>query len=201
MSKIKLAICMKDLEYQSRFVGCFMNHYNHLYELHVFTSASQMESSNEREYAVIITGEYNTDELAIFVERGAIILNLEEDFAGEKETEEIVTGIEKYQEVYKIVEQIERLIAERVPGKGNRWQSLKCEMIGVPNLQILPEHIQLGYFARNLAMCLAVGAVINNRHHSAWFEVTKRAIQLFHRILRKLFTWLWLPFFGGQSLF
>ena len=125
---------MKDLEYQNRFVGCFMNHYNHLYELHVFTSASQMESSNEREYAVIITGEYNTDELAIFVERGAIILNLEEDFAGEKETEEIVTGIEKYQEVYKIVEQIERLIAERVPGKGNRWQNLKCEMIGVYSL-------------------------------------------------------------------
>ena len=90
---------MGDLEYQTRFVGCFMNHYNHLYELHVFTSASQMESSNQMEYEIIITGEYTTDDMAIFVERGGIILNLEEDFKGEKDEEDSVVSIEKYQEV------------------------------------------------------------------------------------------------------
>ena len=135
MNKTKLAICMKDLEYQNRFVSCFMNHYNHQYELHVFSSAKQMQEADLMEYAVIITGEYSTDELTIFVERGAIILNLEEDLENqEKDTEEKLMYTEKYQEVYKIAELIERLVADRVPGKGNGHQKTGCEMIGVYSL-------------------------------------------------------------------
>ena len=76
MNKTKLAICMKDLEYQKRFVNCFMNHYKHQYELHVFTNLEQLSSVDSLEYAVIITGEYTTDELAVFVEKGEIILRL-----------------------------------------------------------------------------------------------------------------------------
>jgi len=70
MNKTKLAICMKDLEYQERFVNCFMNHYNHQYELHVFTSQDSLERINPAEYAVIITGEYSTEELAKFEKEG-----------------------------------------------------------------------------------------------------------------------------------
>ena len=60
---------MKDLEYQTRFVNCFINHYNHQYELHVFTALEQMETITPKEYAVIITGEYTTDEMLHFVEK------------------------------------------------------------------------------------------------------------------------------------
>ena len=135
MNKTKLAICMKDLEYQTRFVSCFMNHYNHQYELHVFTSAKQMEESNSMEYAVIITGEYSTEEMTIFVERGEIILNLKEDFGNEKESlDEKLVQTEKYQEVYKIVELIQRLVADKMPGKGNSHQKSGYEMIGVHSL-------------------------------------------------------------------
>ena len=95
MKKTKLAICMKDLEYQDRFVNCFLNHYKHLYELHVFTNLDQLNNSMPREYAVMITGEYSTEEMAGFVERGEILFYLEE-----------------YQEVYKIAEKIGCLVAE-----------------------------------------------------------------------------------------
>mgnify|MGYP002734847886 CR=1 FL=1 len=70
MNKTKIAICMKDLEYQMRFVNCIMNHYNHQYELHVFTNPEQLLEAKPKEYTVIITGEYNTDEMAEFVEKG-----------------------------------------------------------------------------------------------------------------------------------
>ena len=132
MKKTKLAICMADLEYQTRFVSCFMNHYNHQYELHVFTTSQQMEESNPMEYAVIITGEYTTDELAIFVEKGEIILKLEESFGKENVLEEKIICTEKYQEVYKIVELIQRLVADKT--QGNRLRNTGCEWIGVYSL-------------------------------------------------------------------
>lgn len=134
MKKTKLAICMADLEYQNRFVSCFMNHYNHQYELHVFTAPMQMQESEQREYAVIIIGEYTTDELAVFVEKGEIILRLEENFGKEDETDEKVLCTEKYQEVYKIAELIERLVAEKTSKKGNRLRSKGYELIGIYSL-------------------------------------------------------------------
>ena len=95
---------MKDLEYQSRFVNCFMDHYKQQYELHVFTNLDLLKKSIPQEYAVILTGEYSTEEMTSFVERGEILLDLRENDAGDNRN-----STEKYQEVYKIVEQIERL--------------------------------------------------------------------------------------------
>ena len=135
MSKTTLAICMKDLEYQDRFVSCFMNHYNHLYELHVFTNPKQMETSGSAEYAVIITGEYSTDEMTIFVERGEVILNLKEDFGKSKElVEEKIVCTEKYQEVYKIVELIECLIADKVPESREGSKRTEYALLGIYSL-------------------------------------------------------------------
>ena len=125
---------MKDLEYQNRFVSCFMNHYNHQYELHVFTSPSQLEEASMMEYAVIITGEYNTEEMTIFVKRTEIILVLEENFDRENSAEEKILYTEKYQEVYKIVELLEPYIADKLPGKRTVTQSKNLEMIGIYSL-------------------------------------------------------------------
>lgn len=125
---------MKDLEYQTRFVSCFMNHYNHQYELHVFTSPSQMQEANRMEYAAIITGEYSTEEMAFFVESGEIILNLEENLEKDTALSEKYVYTEKYQEVYKIVELIECLLADKMPAKGNKKINAGYEMIGIYSL-------------------------------------------------------------------
>ena len=114
MNKTKLAICMKDLEYQSRFVNCFMNHYKHQYELHVYTDLEQLQLAEQMEYAVIITGEYSTEEMANFVERGEVILFLQElDFEEGDVSLDNVCKTEKYQEVYKIAEVIQRMVADK----------------------------------------------------------------------------------------
>jgi len=134
MNKTKLAICMKDLEYQERFVNCFMNHYNHQYELHVFSGQDSLQNIHPMEYAVIITGEYSTEELANFVESGQILLNLTENFEEKKDTlEENIVYTEKYQEVYKIAELVEYLVAEqsRIPRKVSK---ATYECIGVYSL-------------------------------------------------------------------
>ena len=91
---------MKDLEYQDRFVNCFMNHYRQLYEIHVFTNLDQLKKTKPHEYVVILTEEYSTEDMAGFVERGEILLNLE-----------------GYQEVYKIVEKIAHLVVSNDHGK------------------------------------------------------------------------------------
>lgn len=134
MGKTKLAICMKDLEYQNRFVSCFMNHYNHQFELHVFTSPLQLEDASMMEYAVIITDEYNTEEVTIFVERAEIILILEENLGTENKLEEKTIYTEKYQEVYKIVELLECFIADKLPGQRTGIGSTEIELIGIYSL-------------------------------------------------------------------
>lgn len=135
MNKTKLAICMKDLEYQARFVNCFMNHYKHQYELHVFTDLEQLKIANPLEYVVIITGEYSTDEMMNFVERGEIILSLTEDFGEKKDAlGENFIQAEKYQEVYKIAEIIERLVAEKVQIQGIVCSKAEYERVGVFSL-------------------------------------------------------------------
>lgn len=134
MNKTKLAICMKDLEYQERFVNCFMNHYNHQYELHVFTSQDSLQIINPAEYAVIITGEYSREELAKFVERGQIILNLTENAEEKKEaSEEKMICTEKYQEVYKIAEILEHLLTAQNASLA-RNQKTGYECVGVYSL-------------------------------------------------------------------
>lgn len=134
MNKPKLAICMKDLEYQARFVNCFMNHYKNMYELHVFTHLDQLKEENPLVYAVIITGEYTLEDMMNFVERGEIILNLTEDFVEKKDAlVENFICTEKYQEVYKIAELVELLTADKIHGQDNAPEK-SYEIIGVFSL-------------------------------------------------------------------
>lgn len=129
MEKIKLAICMKDLEYQNRFVNCFMNHYRQQYELHVFTNLDHLKQSKPLEYAVIITGEYSTEEMASFVERGEILLYLVEEDLGDNQN-----STEKYQEVYKIAEKIGILAAGSRKNKSYSSQPGGYQKTGIYSL-------------------------------------------------------------------
>lgn len=135
MNKTKLAIYMNDLEYQNRFVSCFMNHYNRQYELHVFTDLDQLQKVSPKEYAVIITGECSTEEMENYVEKGRIILNLVEDYRGESEERDgNIVCLEKYQEVYKIAEAIERFAADIVQANGGLFSNREYTCIGVYSL-------------------------------------------------------------------
>lgn len=136
MDKVKLAICIKDPEYQARFVNCFINHYKHQYEVHVFTNLEDLQNSKPLEFAVIITGEYTTEELTKFVERGEIILALTEQQIGEKNKEHLehLYFTEKYQEVYKIAELLPRLVAERAGEQTVVGQIHQCKWVGVFSL-------------------------------------------------------------------
>ena len=134
MNKPKLAICMKDLEYQARFVNCFMNHYKNMYELHVFTHLDQLKEENPLAYAVIITGEYTLEDMMNFVDRGEIILNLTEDFVEKKDAlVENFICTEKYQEVYKIAELVELLVADKIRGQDSSFEK-SYEIVGVFSL-------------------------------------------------------------------
>lgn len=133
MNKTKIAVWIQDLEYQMRFVNCFMNHYSSQYELHVFSERKQLLDTNPKQYAVIITGEYNTNEMAEFVERGEILVCLTEDSATKAEVlGDRVIQVEKYQEVYRIVEVLERLLADKVSARGGGSHKYKC--IGIYSL-------------------------------------------------------------------
>ena len=134
MNKPKLAICMKDLEYQARFVNCFMNHYKNMYELHVFPHLDQLKEENPLAYAVIITGEYSLEDMMNFVERGETILNLTEDFVEKKDAlVENFICTEKYQEVYKIAELVELLVADKIRGQDSSFEK-SYEIVGVFSL-------------------------------------------------------------------
>ena len=116
MDKVKLAICMKDQEYQARFVNCFMNHYQYMYEVHAFSSLDELNMSASLAFAVIVSEEYSMKEMTCFVEKGMKLLFLTEE-AREKEcksedfSSEMISYTCKYQEVYKIAEIIQRMTA------------------------------------------------------------------------------------------
>lgn len=145
MDKVKLAICMKDLEYQARFVNCLMNHYKHLYEVHVFTNLEELKMTKPLEHSVIITGEYSTEELANFVERGEKLLFLAEEILGdENSVSEDVTYAGKYQEVYKITEIIQRLTADSTTSQIQSTKESGCKWTGIYSLSKEKYQISFG---------------------------------------------------------
>lgn len=118
MNKVKLAICMQDLEYQARFVNCLMNHYKHQYEVHVFTDVEELKATNPQTYSCVIMDEYTIEDMANFVEEGVKLLCLAEAESGdEKYASEKIAYTGKYQEVYKITEIIQQLTADNLNRK------------------------------------------------------------------------------------
>lgn len=133
MDKVKLAICMGDLEFQERFVNCLMNHYKHQYEVHVFTEIDELNIEKPFEYSAIITGEYTLEVIEKFVERGDILLYLKDG-----DIEEInatnISYVDKYQEVYKIVDTIQKIIGDNTSQRIIHCREKKNRIIGIFSL-------------------------------------------------------------------
>lgn len=94
--KVKIAICLKDAIYQERFMRCLMKHYGERYEFHMFASITELLHEEYHQYAGYILDENDKQELEWEEAKLQKVFFLQEE--------------DKYQEVYRIMEQVERLL-------------------------------------------------------------------------------------------
>jgi len=139
MHKKRLGICIQDKEYEERFVRCLMNHYREQYEIHVLSSLFEMLQFQELLFEVIITGDEEVENSESLARKGQNVLILREKEM-EKERQEHLAYVEKYQEVYKIVEELKMLTEDvheqkKCDNKGYKMigiSSLNCESLQLP---------------------------------------------------------------------
>lgn len=61
MAKLRIALCLEDREYQTRFTTCIMNHYMNQFEIHVFTDFKEFLLSEPGLYHGIILSGYKDE--------------------------------------------------------------------------------------------------------------------------------------------
>ncbi|MGN0426607.1 MAG: hypothetical protein ACI4F0_02295 [Agathobacter sp.] len=111
MQRIKLAICMKDAEYQSRFTNYLFGHYKEQFELHGYTSLLQFMENVEKggEQILLIDEQVDRTELGW---EGTIVC-LTEDTEGESfGAPKGMHLVKKYQDADRIVEGILSSVGE-----------------------------------------------------------------------------------------
>jgi len=115
MGKVKLAVSIGDEKYMQRFCKCLINHYNDQYEIHMFATLAEVEKTR---YEAIITGDCDVKKVVDLIGAGEKVIYLQEslddDIAAlvteeEREKRHLVF-VDKYQEVYKIMDQIKTII-------------------------------------------------------------------------------------------
>lgn len=155
MDKTKIAICIGDAEYETRFVKCVMNHYKDSYEIHVFRDILSIKQKKEEEggqrkkFHIVVTDEKETDSFCNLEE--TVYLVLQEYAAGQKEiqleknVQEHVFYTEKYQEVYKIMEVLEQIIAQNSAHKMCYAEDTNTQLIGVFSME--KESMQMPFTA------------------------------------------------------
>lgn len=130
MEKTKLTICIEDEEYKQRFVKCMMKHYKDLFEIHVINQMSELKTEADEKYGAVIIedNEYEGKDL-----KNQVILVLEEECRKQRIGEKIYYT-EKYQEVYKIIEELQKAINENISVENKRIKKEKIQRIGVFSL-------------------------------------------------------------------
>ena len=139
MYKKKLGICIQDKEYENRFIRCLINHYKEQYEIHVLSSLFEAVEFQDHMFEAVITGDEELENSMSLAKKGQKTLVLLEKEAIE-EKEEFLVYAQKYQEVYKIVEELKMLTEEvheqrKVAEKEYRIigiSSLGCESLQLP---------------------------------------------------------------------
>ncbi len=133
MEKTKLAICMEDEEYKQRFVKCVMKHYKELFEIHVVNELCELETENAEEFGVVIIGDDN--EKRVDSLKKQVYLVLQEGCEREKRsTNENVHYTEKYQEVYKIMEELQKAVSDTIYKINKGVERGRIQKIGVFSL-------------------------------------------------------------------
>lgn len=137
MAKTKLAICFGDKEYQRRFVKCFMHHYESQYEVHVFGTLSELKQSTERDFQMLLLEGVEEKELRDLEETKKCLVCLTEVWnTSDVNQKEQVLYVSKYQEVYKIEQQMKENLLEQLEVVGDRGETRKKgKWIGVFSLE------------------------------------------------------------------
>ena len=111
MEKTKLAICIEDQEYKERFVRCVLKHYKELFEIHVVNQLCELEKESHEKFGAVILGDTHGKELDF--SEVYVCLVLYEDRKEILSTNENIYYTEKYQEVYKIVEELQKVVCKK----------------------------------------------------------------------------------------
>lgn len=119
MQKVRIAICIGEDEYRSRFVSCLMKHYQDRLSLYVFESVEMFRAARETPYEISLFSDCSEELSALAGECTEPVLYLYDpeclDVALQAEAEEGgVYFVEKYQEVNKIVDEILARISDEV---------------------------------------------------------------------------------------
>ena len=150
MQKYKLAVCIGDEVYQNRFVRCLMKHYPNQFEVHIFTQIAELRQLKAQEYEVIIVGDCAKEELEGFVNRGDKCLYLCEEKEEASDTQTMVFT-EKYQEVYKITDVIEKMIGTAIQNVSEKNAHTFGRIIGV--CSFTQEKLQLPFSVTLCSIC------------------------------------------------
>ena len=151
MAKTRLAVCIGDEEYQNRFVKCLMNHYENQFEVHSYSTVIELQNSDTQKEEVIIIGECGKEETEVFARKNKYILYLKE----ERETDFLMENVvftTKYQEVFKIVDCIEKMTGTTIQTVDDAaFMGKKTKKIGVFSFN--REHLQLAFSAALCGIC------------------------------------------------
>lgn len=142
MDKVKLAICMEDEEYKSRFAGCVMHHYKDSYEIHIVDNIQEIVEGGKPE--VIVIGDGNKINPCDLQE--SIVVVLQEYVTEEASAfNERILYTEKYQEVYKIMEVVKKAVLQQSKQSVYQAGRKETQFIGVFSLQ--EEEMQMPFTA------------------------------------------------------
>lgn len=131
MEKLKIAICMEEKEYKTRFVRCVMSHYKESYEIYLM---DEMEKASEMEFDIILLDDEQKIHVAAETNQMCLFLS-ETNHSVENSSEDTVFYTEKYQEVYKIMDKVKE-ITDRKGDFGNvSKRNTKARFIGVFSLE------------------------------------------------------------------
>lgn len=155
MEKTKLAICIEDEEYRQRFVKCMMNHYKELFEIHVVNQMQELKTKLNGEFGAVIIGDDRDMELDFSDKQ--ILLVLQED-GGKKylDTYENIYYTEKYQEVFKIIEKLQKAVSGNIYGTNKSVDKEVIQRIGI--FSLAKEVMQMPFAA-------LLAEILGENHH------------------------------------
>ena len=155
MEKTKLAICIEDEEYKQRFVKCVMKHYKELFEIHVVNQMCKSKEESIEEFGVVIIGDDN--EKRSDFSKQQVFLVLQENGGEEyKDTNERIHYTKKYQEVYKIIEELQKVVSRNIYEEKKGIEENVIQRIGV--FSLTKEAMQIPFAA-------LLAEILGENHH------------------------------------
>ena len=141
MEKTKLAVCMEDEEYRQRFVRCMIKHYKDLFEIHVVNKVCELHTQENETIRAVIVGDDNDKYLEF--SKDYICLVLQEVRKECLDINENIYYTDKYQEVYKIVKELQKVITKKTDDFSICVRQKELQRIGVFSLS--KESMQLPF--------------------------------------------------------